>query len=685
MILCRNLSLNFLFATLLSVFSLSNAAAQINSLSESVINIENSQDTSVEVRNRHVALAEPDTNFTWEKYAAFLTKISDTSKYIVLPLNEFRQTYSPNKVVIGLRHDVDNDLSVAFSFSEIEWKLGLRSTYFILHSAPYYLSGNESMTQHSPDIIPVLQTMQNERKLEIGWHNDLVTLQLFYGIDPVAFFHNELSWLRENGIDIYGTAAHGSNYCRAFHYLNYYFFNEFTFPVVPERENNVSVPVNGINIPIIKANLSDFDLKYEAYFLNYNKGFSDAEIIKGIRWDVGKLDLNQLHPGERAIILLHPVHWHKGSQSAEMKSFSVPGQVSSVIDSVNSEIFVEMPYNTNLKNIKANFILSSGAYAKVSGRLQVSESSENDFTFPVKYRVYAENRSVIKEWNVTIQNAQNHSCEFQSFVINGYTKSVKINYTDKTVLLKVSEVTDLTHLTPHFELSHGATAWIDGVQQLTDAGILNFSNTLEYKIIAENGNTSCIWYITVRKEQNQANFLSFSFPGMIGPARIDTLKNTIEADINPEAPIGSLKPVFTLSDSASAFVAGKQQVSNSDRNNFTSPLYYDVIAKDGVKTKKWKVTLPVVVSVDESELEDKHLLIYPNPSEGILRLQFRNISKSPLRIEIYNTLGVKVFSDMVTETGSFTVEEDISVLSAGVYFLRYSDTEKPVRIVLRKH
>ncbi len=52
--------------------------------------------------------SEPDTNFTWEKYAAFLKKISDTSKYIVLPLNEFRQTFNSKKIVIGLRHDIDN-------------------------------------------------------------------------------------------------------------------------------------------------------------------------------------------------------------------------------------------------------------------------------------------------------------------------------------------------------------------------------------------------------------------------------------------------------------------------------------------------------------------------------------------------------------------------------------------------
>src|SRR5664280_2827752 len=91
------------------------------------------QDTAKE---KKVFTASPDTNFTWQKYESFLKKISDTSKYIVLPLNEFRQTLNSKKIVIGLRHDVDIDLNVAYEFSKIESNLGFRSTYFILHTAP---------------------------------------------------------------------------------------------------------------------------------------------------------------------------------------------------------------------------------------------------------------------------------------------------------------------------------------------------------------------------------------------------------------------------------------------------------------------------------------------------------------------------------------------------------------------
>ena len=193
--------------------------------------------------NRPAVSTEPvDTNFTWEKYADFLKKISDTSKFIVLPINEFRKTFDTNKIVIGLRHDVDNDLKVAYRFSKTEKDLGFRSTYYILHTANYYLADPANKAVHSDSILPILRDMQNNSGFEIGWHNDLVTLQVVYHIDPVDFLHQELNWLRNNGIKIVGTSSHGSPYCKIYLYLNYYFFEECTWPIGGVYVNNIFIP-----------------------------------------------------------------------------------------------------------------------------------------------------------------------------------------------------------------------------------------------------------------------------------------------------------------------------------------------------------------------------------------------------------------------------------------------------------
>ena len=487
------------------------------------------QDTIAELKKRNVMAAEPDTNFTWEKYAAFLHRVSDTSKYVVLPLNEFRQTFNSKKIVIGLRHDVDNDLNLAYQFSEIESKLGFHSTYFILHTASYYLSNSNNMSVHAESIIPILKTMQNEKHFEIGWHNDLVTLQVIYNINPVTFLHSELKWLRSNGINIVGTASHGSNYCKVYHYLNYYFFEECTLPVAPNFDNNITVPKDGKLITLIKGKLSDFDLQYEAYFLNNNKYFSDAKLTNGVRWNIGMLDLNQLQTGDRAIILLHPIHWHRASVHANIEDFNFPKQKSCSIDTVNSVISVEMPYATDNKALIAGFTLSPGAYAKVAGKKQVSRNTSNNFDNPLIYRVYAENREIQKEWTIIVHNTK-----------------------------------------------------------------------------------------------NLADFISPTVPGLIGPASIDTIENTV-------------------------------------------------------------TVLDATGSSKDEKLTQTGLLIYPNPSDGRTHMHFVGVNTSSTTVDIFNSMGEKVFTEKIKKTGDFTIEPDLKKLCSGVYIIRYSEAEKPGIIVIKKH
>jgi hypothetical protein len=438
----------------------------------------------------------PDTNFTFEKYRNFLKAVSDTGKYIVVPINEFRRTYNSNKIVIGLRHDVDNDLNVAYQFSETESAIGVRSTYYILHTAPYYLADPSNKLVHSNNILPLLKSMQNERHFEIGWHNDLVTLQVVYAIDPVSFLHNELSWLRSNGLNIEGTASHGSNYCHTYLYLNYYFFEECTYPAVGEYVNNITVPVGSNSVKLKKGKLSDFGLAYEAYFLDNNKYFSDASIINGLRWNIEMLDIADLKKGDRVIILLHPIHWHKASVNAEIESFSIAGQRTSFTDIKKSVITVELPGYIDKKSLVASFSLSPGAYAKVSGKLQRSGTGVNDFSSGLVYTVYAENRDVKKEWKIEIQQPL-----------------------------------------------------------LSD---LNYDNS---------------------------------------------------------------KPI---------------------------------------------------------------LRIYPNPSSGIVNMKFINIMSAPVKVTVYNSLGMAVYSNSFNRTGNFIFEKDFSNQPDGIYYIRYSGSEKSVPFVIQK-
>ena len=548
------------------------------------------QDTSSEFRRRNaMTAAQPDTNFTYEKYSEFLRLVSDTSKYILLPLNEFRETFNNSKVIIGLRHDVDLDLNKALQFSETESNMGIRSTYYILHTASYYLSGG--IESHSTSMIPVLKTMQNDKHFEIGWHNDLVTLQAVYNIDPVAYLSRELTWFRENGINIYGSASHGSPYCYTYKYLNYYFFEECTNPVVGQFTNNLSLPLGGSTVPMKKGRFNDFGLMYEAYFLNNNKYYSDASIIDGVRWNTGMLDIEQLQPGDRVIILLHPVHWHKASVNAMIESFSLQGQIKSTFDNVNSTISVEMPYGTDRNALKASFSLSPGAYAKVSDKLQVSASTLNNFSTPVTYSVNAENRDVRKDWHVKVTNAKNSAADFKTFTIPGVTRSVSINTILKTIDLELIEGSMPARVLVQFELSYGARAFINNVEQFSNTGLTVISDTIQYRILAEDGISYNIWTVSIP---------------------------------NP------------------------------------------------------------VLPVKETEFPSHNLVIYPNPTSGILNLKFTNIISAPVRIEIFNTSGARIYSHIIMNTGNFTFETDLTSLPVGIYIVKCSHYEKPLVILISR-
>jgi hypothetical protein len=112
--------------------------------------------------------------------------------------------------------------------------------------------------------------------------------------------------------------------------------------------------------------------------------------------------------------------------------------------------------------------------------------------------------------------------------------------------------------------------------------------------------------------------------------------------------------------------------------NFTDPVYYNVVSYGGQLAEKWKVTV--------NEQSDKTgMLIYPNPSDGKTTMQFIGVKSSPTTVDIFNSLGEKVFSDKIKKTGDFTIEEDLKKLGGGVYIVRYSEVKKSEIIVIKKH
>jgi peptidoglycan/xylan/chitin deacetylase (PgdA/CDA1 family) len=253
-------------------------------------------------------LARPWTErrFLHRDYGRLLRQLADESRFLVVPLREFSSA-PRDRVVVALRHDVEERFRNALEMAALEAEHGIRTTYFMLHTAPYYGRTRWQRASHDESLVPGLRRLQ-EMGHEVGWHNDLVTLQCVYGIEPRGYLAAELAWLRENGIDVTGSAKHGSYWARRLDYDNNDFFADFE--EVAGRPSKSEVAVGERRCVLAKGRLAEFGLDYEAYHLGEDHYFSDGRFdANGSRWHPDQLDLEALEPGDTLIVLTHPDYW----------------------------------------------------------------------------------------------------------------------------------------------------------------------------------------------------------------------------------------------------------------------------------------------------------------------------------------------------------------------------------------
>ena len=103
-----------------------------------------------------------DTLFSYDNYERFIGRLVKSNRFIFVPHNEFETTYSKDKIVISLRHDIDYDINSALRFARREHKLGVRATYFVLHTADYYGVTSVGVATRNPDVYKYLRKIQNE-------------------------------------------------------------------------------------------------------------------------------------------------------------------------------------------------------------------------------------------------------------------------------------------------------------------------------------------------------------------------------------------------------------------------------------------------------------------------------------------------------------------------------------------
>ncbi|MFC5471287.1 S-layer homology domain-containing protein [Cohnella suwonensis] len=278
------------------------------------------------------------------------------------------------------------------------------------------------------------------------------------------------------------------------------------------------------------------------------------------------------------------------SSDKDFVSFMVDGQTGpETIDTITHTIAIEVEPGTDRSMLMVMFGLSMGATTMIDGMPQNNGMYFADFTNPVTYTVVAEDGST-QDWTVTVTEGSVPVTNIASFSFSGQIGPTGIDGYNRIVTIRVGPDADLSRLTAMFSLSDGAMAEVDNITQTSGTTVNDFTNPVVYTVHGADGSVRD-WTVNVTVEiprKSGTDITAFSINGQIGSAMIDADMRMIAIDVLPGTDLSSVVATFTLSDGATAFADYIPQNSGKDARDFSSPVYYTVLAEDG-SAQDWAV------------------------------------------------------------------------------------------------
>ena len=146
-----------------------------------------------------------------EDYYLFLKKIQNISHFKNVSLLDLLNKKNEDYCFFSIRHDIDIDPITALKLARIESKLNFKSSFYILHTAPFYKFFKNNSFIPSEKILKILKLIENLGH-EVGLHNDSLNELISKNLDPKKNIQNEINHLVNFGIHIKSISHHSSVY-----------------------------------------------------------------------------------------------------------------------------------------------------------------------------------------------------------------------------------------------------------------------------------------------------------------------------------------------------------------------------------------------------------------------------------------------------------------------------------------
>jgi len=194
------------------------------------------------------------------------------------------------------------------------------------------------------------------------------------------------------------------------------------------------------------------------------------------------------------------------NNQTDILNFSFDQQTGpAIIDDTNHTVDIEIGYGVDRSNLMAYFTLSSLATAYIGEILQENGVNVNDFSNTVTYTILAGDQVTVQDWVIHVENRPPaNSTEFLSYSVNGQIGEAFIDTINNNIYLAVITDTQINNLVTTFELSYGASAYVNDILQISNVTPNDFTNPLAYTVVAEDNIAQEQWtvYISIGTEFN---------------------------------------------------------------------------------------------------------------------------------------------------------------------------------------